>query len=187
MSADFAAVAEAVLAKAAEETQGLHDLAKQIKAKSGNAEAVKSWIESSTDETIIKEREVIAAAMAKVAERKKALEEVAKVALVPEDFDAEAKNKEFKEKRVAVRTLLMQSKGTLAAFNQDVSELEEALDNLPNISGGISASGKSPAELNAIRTWANENGYEVAERGRIKADIVAAYDKRNDTPENMAS
>jgi len=187
MSADFAAVADAVLAKSKEETQALHDLAKQIKAKSGNAEAVKAWIESSNDETVIKERETIAAAMAKIAERKKALEEVAKAALVPEDFDAEAKNKEFKERRVAVRTLLMQSKGTLQAFNQDVSELEEALDNLPNISGGISASGKSPAELQAIRDWANSNGYEVAERGRIKADIVAAYDKRNDTPENMAS
>jgi hypothetical protein len=187
VSADFNAVAEAVLGKAKSETQVLHDLAKQIKAKSGNSEAVKSWIESSTDEEIIKEREIIAAAMAKVAERKKALEETAKAALVPDDFDPEAKTKEFKELRVKVRTLLMQSKGTLQAFDQDVSELDEALDNLPNISGGISASGKSPAELQAIRDWANANGYEVAERGRIKADVVAAYDKRNDTPENMAS
>lgn len=180
MSADFAAVAEAVLNKAKDETQALHDLAKQIKAKSGNADAVKAFLESSTDAEIIKEREYIAAAVAKIAERKKKLEEIAKAALVPDDFDAEAKNKEFKERRVAVRTLLMQSKGTLQAFDQDVSELDEALDNLPNVSGGISASGKSPAELAAIRSWANENGYEVAERGRIKADIVAAYDKRND-------
>ncbi len=176
MSADFAAVAEAVVAKATEETQTLHDLAKQIKAKSGNADAVKAFLESSTDEEIIKEREYIAAAVAKIAERKKALEEVAKAALVPDDFDPEAKTKEFKELRVKVRTLLMQSKGTLAAFAQDTSELDEALDNLPNITGGISASGKSPAELSAIRTWANNNGFEVAERGRIKAEIVAAYD-----------
>ena len=177
MSADFAAVAEAVLGKAKSETQQLHDLAKQIKAKSGNADAVKAYLESSEDPEIIKEREYIAAAVAKIQERKKALEEVAKAALVPDDFDPEAKTKEFKELRVKVRTLLMQSKGTLQAFDQDVSELDEALDNLPNITGGISASGKSPAELAAIRDWANKNGHEVAERGRIKADIVAAYDK----------
>ena len=176
MSADFAQVAEAVLNKAKSETQALHDLAKQIKAKSGSADAVKAWIESSEDPEIVKERETIAQAMAKIVERKKKLEEVAKAALVPADFDPEASTKEFKERRVKVRTLLLQGKGTLEAFDQDVSELEEALENLPNISGGISASGKSPAELAAIRAWANENGHEVAERGRIKAEIVAAYD-----------
>lgn len=178
MSADFAQVAEAVLNKAKAETQALHDLAKQIKAKSGSADAVKAWLESSTDPEIVKERENLANALAKIAERKKKLEEVAKAALVPDDFDPEASTKEFKERRVKVRTLLLQGKGTLEAFDQDVSELEEALDNLPNISGGISASGKSPAELAAIREWANANGYEVAERGRIKAEIVAAYDAR---------
>lgn len=186
MSADFNAVAVAVLDKSKAETQALHDLAKQIKAKSGSAEAVKQWLESSTDPEIVKERENLAKALATIAERKKKLEEVAKAALVPEDFDAEAMSKEFKERRVKVRTLLLQGKGTLEAFDQDVSELEEALDNLPNISGGISASGKSPAELAAIRAWANENGFEVAERGRIKADIVAAYDKRNDAPAESA-
>ena len=180
MSADFAAVAEAVVNKAKSETQALHDLAKQIKANSGSSEAVKSWIESSEDPEIVKERENLANALAKIAERKKKLEEVAKAALVPDNFDAEAMSKEFKERRVKVRTLLMQGKGTLESFDQDVSELEEALENLPNISGGISASGKSPAELAAIREWANANGYEVAERGRIKADIVAAYDKRDE-------
>jgi hypothetical protein len=180
MSADFAAVAEAVVNKAKAETQALHDLAKQIKANSGSSEAVKSWIETSEDPEVVKERETIAAALAKISERKKKLEEAAKAALVPEDFDAEAMSKEFKERRVKVRTLLLQGKGTLESFDQDVSELDEALDNLPNISGGISASGKSPAELQAIRDWANSNGYEVAERGRIKAEIVAAYDKRDE-------
>src|SRR4030095_1708788 len=180
-NAEFNAVAEAVVAKATSETQALHDLAKQLKAKSGNAEAVKAWIETSEDPEIVKERETIAAALAKIAEKKKALEEVAKAALVPDDFDVDGKTKEFKERRVKVRTLLLQSKGTLEAFEQDTSALEEALENLPNISGGISASGKSPAEMQAIRDWANDNGYEVAERGRIKADIIAAYDKRNES------
>ena len=179
MSADFAAVAEAVVAKAKSETQDLHDLAKQIKSAGGNSEAVKQWLDSSTDEDIVKERDQLAAALAKIQERKKKLEEIAKAALVPDDFDAEAKAKEFKERRVKVRTLLMQAKGTIESFDQDASELQECLDNLPTISGGISASGKSPAELQAIRDWANANGYEVAERGRIKAEIVAAYDARD--------
>jgi hypothetical protein len=34
------------------------------------------------------------------------------------------------------------------------------------------ALGESPAQ---IREWARENGYEVNERGRIPANIVAAY------------
>lgn len=32
--------------------------------------------------------------------------------------------------------------------------------------------------LDAIRTWARENGYEVADRGRISADVEKAYNAR---------
>jgi hypothetical protein len=35
---------------------------------------------------------------------------------------------------------------------------------------------RSPEELQAIRDWARANGYEVADRGRIKADIVEAFE-----------
>lgn len=35
---------------------------------------------------------------------------------------------------------------------------------------------KKRDDLDAIRTWANKHGYTVADRGRIAADIVAAYD-----------
>lgn len=28
----------------------------------------------------------------------------------------------------------------------------------------------------AVRAWASENGYEVSDRGRIPADVVAAYE-----------
>lgn len=28
----------------------------------------------------------------------------------------------------------------------------------------------------AVRAWARENGHEVSDRGRIKADVLAAYD-----------
>lgn len=31
-------------------------------------------------------------------------------------------------------------------------------------------------DLNAIREWATANGYDVSTRGRIKSEIVAAYD-----------
>ncbi|CAA0132341.1 Nucleoid-associated protein Lsr2 [Mycolicibacterium vanbaalenii] len=34
----------------------------------------------------------------------------------------------------------------------------------------------SPEQLAAIREWARKNGHEVADRGRIKAEIVEAFD-----------
>lgn len=39
------------------------------------------------------------------------------------------------------------------------------------------SSGRSADQLAAIREWAKKNGYEVADRGRVKADIVSAFDK----------
>lgn len=35
---------------------------------------------------------------------------------------------------------------------------------------------RSPEQLQAIRDWANSNGYEVSSRGRIKKEIVEAFD-----------
>lgn len=34
----------------------------------------------------------------------------------------------------------------------------------------------SPEQLAAIRVWARKNGHEVADRGRIKAEIVEAFE-----------
>jgi len=34
----------------------------------------------------------------------------------------------------------------------------------------------------AVRKWAQENGHEVAERGRIPAAVVEAYEQRNAAP-----
>ena len=42
-----------------------------------------------------------------------------------------------------------------------------------NVAGG--ASGMTKEELANVRNWARSNGYEVADRGRIKTDIVEAY------------
>jgi hypothetical protein len=39
------------------------------------------------------------------------------------------------------------------------------------------ASGRSKDELSAIRAWAESQGHDVAPRGRIKRDILEAYDK----------
>lgn len=35
---------------------------------------------------------------------------------------------------------------------------------------------RSPEQLQAIRDWANSNGHEVSSRGRIKKEIVEAFD-----------
>lgn len=37
------------------------------------------------------------------------------------------------------------------------------------------AAGRSTDDLGAIREWARANGYTVSDRGRVAADIVAAY------------
>lgn len=45
----------------------------------------------------------------------------------------------------------------------------------PPVSRGSSVASPSAGERDAIRTWARQNGYSVSDRGRIAADIVAAY------------
>ncbi|MCZ9635240.1 histone-like nucleoid-structuring protein Lsr2 [Rhodococcus sp. BH5] len=39
-----------------------------------------------------------------------------------------------------------------------------------------SGSGRSKEQLQAVRDWASKNGYEVAPRGRVKTEILAAFD-----------
>lgn len=46
-------------------------------------------------------------------------------------------------------------------------------------SGSKKASGGPKRDLDAIRTWARENGYPVSDRGRIANHIVEAYDAAN--------
>lgn len=36
-----------------------------------------------------------------------------------------------------------------------------------------------PVNREAIRTWAKENGYDVADRGRISREVMAAFDHAN--------
>src|ERR1700722_6138169 len=35
--------------------------------------------------------------------------------------------------------------------------------------------GSSPADTGAVRAWAQENGYDIKDRGRVPADLVAKY------------
>lgn len=39
-----------------------------------------------------------------------------------------------------------------------------------------SGSGRSAEQLKAIREWAGKNGFDVSPRGRIKVDVVEAFD-----------
>ena len=72
----------------------------------------------------------------------------------------------------------------------NVQTLDEALRPFISagrkVSGGRSGSGSrrssgattktDPEQLKAIRTWAKDNGHKVSDRGRISAEVVAAYE-----------
>ncbi len=45
------------------------------------------------------------------------------------------------------------------------------------VSSSRKSTGRAPrADLAAVRDWANSNGHQVSERGRISATVQAAYD-----------
>jgi hypothetical protein len=77
------------------------------------------------------------------------------------------------------------SKKNAAAFAKLVKPYVDAGRRVRN--GGASGrrSGRSSNgsrgrahDLGAVRTWAKQNGYAVAERGRIPAAVLAAYQAR---------
>lgn len=43
--------------------------------------------------------------------------------------------------------------------------------------GAGAPAGQRRGDLSAVREWARKNGHQVSDRGRISADILAAYDK----------
>lgn len=45
-----------------------------------------------------------------------------------------------------------------------------------SIAAKVSGSGRSAEQLQAIREWAGKNGFDVSPRGRIKADVIDAFD-----------
>lgn len=40
---------------------------------------------------------------------------------------------------------------------------------------------RSSSELNQIRNWARENGFEVSSMGRIREEIITAYENRDES------
>ena len=42
--------------------------------------------------------------------------------------------------------------------------------------GRVGARAKGRTEISAIRAWAQQNGFEVSDRGRIPGEVQAAYD-----------
>ncbi|MEU2203596.1 Lsr2 family protein [Microbacterium oleivorans] len=69
--------------------------------------------------------------------------------------------------------------------DKNAQKLEAALE--PYVSAGrkvgrasSSTASRGPKkDLDAIRTWARENGHEVSDRGRIAASVVEAYEAAN--------
>lgn len=46
-------------------------------------------------------------------------------------------------------------------------------------SSGGAKRNRSGRDLGAVREWARKNGHQVSDRGRISAEVLAAYDKAN--------
>ena len=74
------------------------------------------------------------------------------------------------------------SKKNIAALEKALKPYVTAARKLP---AARSAKGRGPARggnrgkasgVRAIREWARANGYDVSDRGRIGADVVAAYE-----------
>lgn len=62
---------------------------------------------------------------------------------------------------------------------EHAAEFRDAVATYVAASRSIGRSGRRPAKANdtrAIRAWATENGFSVSDRGRIPADVVAAYE-----------
>lgn len=76
----------------------------------------------------------------------------------------------------------------LTAANADRlrDELSQWLQNARRVSGARRRGNRTPtkqspvrASNSTIREWARANGHEVSERGRIKAEVVDAFDAAN--------
>lgn len=47
------------------------------------------------------------------------------------------------------------------------------------MTGRRTSSSAGRRNLNAIREWGRQNGFQVSDRGRVSGDLQAAYDKAN--------
>jgi 23S rRNA maturation mini-RNase III len=175
----YETIANDILEEARKDSQKLHDMVATVKTAKGSADDVKKWIEASEEETVVKRRNAIASAKAKIAEIEAELQAEARAAIVPDDIDVNKIQEAFKATRADVVKTLSAARLILGkAGVADLSEIDELQNNLPkSITGIFSGSGKSPEELAAVRKWARENGHEVAEQGRIAKAIQDEYDE----------
>jgi hypothetical protein len=100
--------------------------------------------------------------------------------------------------RLATEQATAEAEARIAALRADLKAEEERLRQLkaggPRAAAVIEAptpirpaGGKrSREEFAAIRTWARENGHQVATTGVIKASIVEAYDAAHQEPATLA-
>ena len=72
------------------------------------------------------------------------------------------------------------SAANAAKFDKALKPYIDAANKVGGKRGGRSkvgsANNSSPEHLAAIRDWARKNGHKVSDRGRIKAEIVEAFD-----------
>ncbi|ORI28228.1 hypothetical protein BH686_02895 [Rhodococcus erythropolis] len=59
---------------------------------------------------------------------------------------------------------------------EKVSSAGKARAKTSNAARASSGSGRSVEQLKAIREWAGKNGFDVSPRGRIKVDVIDAFD-----------
>lgn len=64
-------------------------------------------------------------------------------------------------------------------LGDDLAPFLAAAKDIGSVSRSTTARPSSDLDLNEVRLWARENGYEVADRGRIKEEIKEAYRNRN--------
>lgn len=72
-----------------------------------------------------------------------------------------------------------EAKDFYAAFDKYIKVATKRSSGRGGPRKGTSGSGRSSEELAHIRTWANANGHPVSERGRIKAEVLEAFDRAN--------
>lgn len=62
----------------------------------------------------------------------------------------------------------------MALYVSHATKVRHEVKSAAKRSGGV----RSTSELNEIRSWARANGYEVASIGRIREEVITAYENR---------
>ncbi|MGW6659535.1 histone-like nucleoid-structuring protein Lsr2 [Rhodococcus sp. NPDC055024] len=66
-----------------------------------------------------------------------------------------------------------------APFIQAAEKIRWASKVRAKSTGAVSRSGRSPEQFGAVREWASMNGFDVSRRGRIKSEVLDAFDAAN--------